>query len=133
MFKPDMLNPAEAINWNRIEDEVDLTVWNRLTTNFWLPEAVPISNDLPVWNTKLTEAERTTTKKVLAGLTGLDHLQSAGEAEIMRHALTPHEEAVMSNLVFMEAVHARSYSSIFSTLISSDDTDDIFRWVSEDE
>ena len=133
MFKPDMLNPAEAINWNRIEDEVDLTVWNRLTTNFWLPEAIPVSNDLQVWNTKLTEAERTTTKKVLAGLTGLDHLQSAGAAEIMRHALTPHEEAVMSNLVFMESVHARSYSNIFSTLISSSDTDDIFRWVSEDE
>lgn len=133
MFKPDMLNPAEAINWNRIEDEVDLTVWNRLTTNFWLPEAVPLSNDLQVWSTKLNESERTTTKKVLAGLTGLDHLQSAGAAEIMKHALTPHEEAVMSNLVFMEAVHARSYSSIFSTLISSNDTDDIFRWVSEDE
>lgn len=27
-----------AVNWNRIEDDKDLEVWNRLTSNFWLPE-----------------------------------------------------------------------------------------------
>ncbi|PIN64787.1 ribonucleotide-diphosphate reductase subunit beta, partial [Klebsiella pneumoniae] len=32
---------------------------------------------------------------------------------LMADALTPHEEAVLSNISFMEAVHARSYSSIF--------------------
>ncbi len=37
-----------AINWNRIEDDKDLEVWNRLTGNFWLPEKVPLSNDIPV-------------------------------------------------------------------------------------
>ena len=38
--------PARAINWNRIEDDKDLEVWNRLTGNFWLPEKVPLSNDI---------------------------------------------------------------------------------------
>ncbi|MEY4434868.1 MAG: hypothetical protein RIR16_908, partial [Actinomycetota bacterium] len=28
---------SRPINWNRIEDPVDLDVWNRLTQNFWLP------------------------------------------------------------------------------------------------
>ncbi len=37
---------VRAINWNRIEDEKDLEVWNRLTGNFWLPEKVPLSNDI---------------------------------------------------------------------------------------
>lgn len=32
------LSRVNAINWNRIEDEKDLEVWNRLTMNFWLPE-----------------------------------------------------------------------------------------------
>ena len=41
----------------------------------------------------------------------------------MSDALTPHEEAVMSNISFMEAVHARSYSSIFSTLCQTKDVD----------
>lgn len=33
-----LLSHVNAINWNRIEDEKDLEVWNRLTMNFWLPE-----------------------------------------------------------------------------------------------
>ena len=40
-------------------------------------------------------------------------------------------EAVLSNIAFMEAVHARSYSSIFSTLCSTAEVDEAFRW-SED-
>lgn len=40
-----------AINWNKIEDDKDLEVWNRLTSNFWLPEKVPLSNDIPSWAT----------------------------------------------------------------------------------
>lgn len=122
----------QAVNWNKIDDEIDLTVWNRLTTNFWLPEAIPVSNDLQSW-AKLTEAEQLTTQKVFAGLTLLDTMQSAGADEIKRHALTLHEEAVMSNISFMEAVHSRSYSSIFSTLNSTEEINNIFRWVVEDD
>jgi ribonucleoside-diphosphate reductase beta chain len=32
------LSRVSAINWNKIEDDKDLEVWNRLTSNFWLPE-----------------------------------------------------------------------------------------------
>lgn len=46
----------------------------------------------------------------------------------MSDALTPHEEAVMSNISFMEAVHARSYSSIFSTLCQTKDVDAAYAW-----
>lgn len=128
----NLQNPMQAVNWNKIDDEIDLTVWNRLTTNFWLPEAIPVSNDLQSW-AKLTEAEQLTTQKVFAGLTLLDTMQSAGADEIKRNALTLHEEAVMSNISFMEAVHSRSYSSIFSTLNSTEEINNIFRWVVEDE
>ena len=41
----------------------------------------------------------------------------------MPDAQTPHEEAVLSNICFMEAVHARSYSSIFSTLCLTTDVE----------
>ena len=43
------LTRVSAINWNRIDDDKDLEVWNRLTSNFWLPEKVPLSNDIPAW------------------------------------------------------------------------------------
>ena len=44
-----LIDRVSAINWNRLEDEKDLEVWDRLTGNFWLPEKVPVSNDIPSW------------------------------------------------------------------------------------
>lgn len=124
---------VEAINWNKIEDSIDLDVWNRLTSNFWLPEKIALSNDLQSWET-LTPAEKTLTSKVFAGLTLLDTVQSTvGAIELMKDAQTPHEEAVFANVAFMEATHAKSYSSIFSTLLSSDEIEDIFRWSRENK
>ncbi|HGJ5867634.1 class 1b ribonucleoside-diphosphate reductase subunit beta [Arsenophonus nasoniae] len=122
---------VRAINWNRIEDDKDLEVWNKLTTNFWLPEKIPLSNDIPTWNT-LTREEKKLTIRVFTGLTLLDTIQNnVGAPALMTDALTPHEEAVMSNISFMEAVHARSYSSIFSTLCLTTDVDDAYQWSEE--
>lgn len=107
------LSRISAINWNKIQDDKDLEVWNRLTSNFWLPEKVPLSNDIPAWQT-LSAAEQQLTIRVFTGLTLLDTIQNiAGAPSLMADAITPHEEAVLSNISFMEAVHARSYSSIF--------------------
>ena len=123
--------PLKAVNWNRLEDEKDLEVWNRLTANFWLPEKVPLSNDVPSWAT-LRPEERELTIRVFTGLTLLDTIQSTlGAPSLMPDAVTAHEEAVLSNIAFMEAVHARSYSSIFSTLCSTSEVDAAFRWSEE--
>ena len=120
-----------AINWNRLQDEKDLEVWNRLTANFWLPEKVPLSNDVQSWAT-LREEEQTLTIRVFTGLTLLDTIQNTvGAPSMMVDAQTPHEEAVLTNIAFMEAVHARSYSSIFSTLCSTKEVDEAFRWSEE--
>ena len=123
--------PLRAINWNRLEDEKDLEVWNRLTVNFWLPEKVPLSNDVQSWAT-LRPEERELTIRVFTGLTLLDTIQNTvGAPSMMPDAMTPHEEAVLSNIAFMEAVHARSYSSIFSTLCMTKEVDEAFRWSEE--
>ncbi|MCX8995851.1 class 1b ribonucleoside-diphosphate reductase subunit beta [Rhizobiaceae bacterium BDR2-2] len=124
---------VRAINWNRIEDDKDLEVWNRLTSNFWLPEKVPLSNDIPSWAT-LKPEEQQLTIRVFTGLTLLDTIQNGvGAVRLMADSATPHEEAVLSNISFMEAVHARSYSSIFSTLCPTPDVDDAYRWSEENE
>lgn len=123
-----MTHLVKAVNWNNIEDQVDLDVWNRLTSNFWLPEKVPLSNDIPSWN-RLTEQEQLVTMRVFTGLTLLDTIQgTVGAISMMPDSLTPHEEAVLTNISFMESVHARSYSSIFSTLSNTRDIDDAFDW-----
>ena len=126
--KLKLLNEVQAINWNRIQDDKDLEVWNRLVNNFWLPEKVPLSNDIQSWNT-LTPEEQTLTMRVFTGLTLLDTIQgTVGAVSLIPDALTPHEEAVYTNIAFMESVHAKSYSSIFSTLCSTKEIDEAFRW-----
>lgn len=118
----------EAINWNRIQDDKDVEVWNRLTTNFWLSDKVPLSNDVKSWGT-LTPDEQKTTMRVFTGLTLLDTIQgTVGAVSLIKDAVTAHEEAVYTNIAFMESVHAKSYSSIFSTLCSTKEIDEAFAW-----
>lgn len=122
---------TRPINWNKIEDPIDLEVWNRLTANFWLPEKVALSNDIQSWAT-LTPEEKLLTMRVFTGLTLLDTIQgTVGAAALLPDARTPHEEAVITNIAFMESVHAKSYSSVFSTLCLSDEIEEAFRWSEE--
>ncbi|QZE10567.1 ribonucleotide reductase [Mycobacterium phage ScoobyDoobyDoo] len=122
---------TRAINWNRVQDDKDSEVWHRLTNNFWLPEKIPVSNDIPSWGT-LTPEEQTLTMRVFTGLTMLDTIQgTVGAVSLIPDAVTPHEEAVLTNIAFMESVHAKSYSNIFSTLCSTKEIDEAFRWSEE--
>lgn len=128
-----LIDRVSAINWNRVPDEKDSEVWDRLTGNFWLPEKVPVSNDIQSWGT-LTEYEQELTMRVFTGLTLLDTIQgTVGAVSLIPDAMTPHEEAVLTNIAFMESVHAKSYSQIFSTLCSTRQIDDAFRWSEENE
>jgi ribonucleoside-diphosphate reductase beta chain len=67
---------TRPVNWNKIIDQIDLDVWNRLTSNFWLPEKIAISNDIQSWGT-LTREEQLLTMRVFTGLTVLDTIQGA--------------------------------------------------------
>src|SRR5690606_38811994 len=123
-----MTRLLRPINWNTIEDPVDLDVWTRLTQNFWLDTKIPLSNDLPSWRT-MSQDEQTAVMHVFAGLTLLDTIQgSIGAVEMVPDALTPHEEAVLTYIAFNESVHAKSYSSIFSTLATTPEIDAAFAW-----
>lgn len=125
---------VSAVNWNQIDDPIDLDVWNRMTSNFWLPEKIALSNDRQSW-AKLTDAEKEAVKKTFAGLTLLDTIQGTVGAPTFLGlpGNTPHEEANYTFIGAMESIHAKSYSSIFSTLCSTEEINEIFRWAAEDE
>lgn len=117
-----------AINWNEIEDAVDKSTWEKLTEQFWLDTRIPLSNDLDDWR-KLSAVEKDLVGKVFGGLTLLDTVQSeSGMSQLKKDVRTPHEEAVLNNIEFMESVHAKSYSSIFSTLNTKSEIEEIFSW-----
>ncbi len=80
----------------------------------------------------LNAHEKQLTMRVFTGLTLLDTIQgTVGAVSLIPDALTPHEEAVYTNIAFMESVHAKSYSNIFSTLCSTVEIDEAFRWSEE--
>ena len=123
----------KAINWNQIEDMIDKMTWEKLTEQFWLDTRIPLSNDLDDWRT-LSALERDIVGKIFGGLTLLDTLQSENGVDAIRKDVrTKHEEAVLNNIQFMESVHAKSYSSIFSTLNTKAEIDEIFTWTNSNE
>ena len=127
-----MTRKVLAINWNNVP-ELEKMLWNKLTENFWLPEKIALSNDIQSWAT-LSPKEQETTMKVFAGLTHLDTIQGTiGAVSLLKDAGNPYEEAILTNMAFMESVHAKSYSSIFSTLYSTREIDEVFRWTENNE
>ena len=82
----------------------------------------------------MSESEQDVVNKALAGLTMLDTLQSEeGASKVSDFAHTQQEKAVMKNIEFMESVHAKSYSTIFTSLNSKEKVNEIFEWADGNE
>ena len=123
-----------AGNWNYKDDNYsDVFILQNLN-QFWQPEEISLSSDALSWE-KLTQDERDTYSKVLAGLTLLDTIQGDVGMQKISDAIESHQKkAVMSFMGGMEnAVHARSYSNIFLTLESSQRINELFEWVSDNK
>jgi ribonucleoside-diphosphate reductase beta chain len=94
---------------------------------------MPVSKDRSDWST-LPDDEKRLVERVFGGLTALDTLQSEqGIDSLRKDARTQHEIAVLNNIQFMESEHARSYSSIFSTLNTPREIEEIFKWTEQNE
>ena len=122
----------KAVNWNKKEDDFTQAFWEQNVKQFWLPEEIPISKDLKVW-TDLSSEERVLYKRVLAGLTLLDTKQANdGVPSMMNLTEDFQRKAVLSFMGTMEEIHAKSYSSIFTTLLTNTEIDELFDWIEEE-
>lgn len=131
--KPDFSEKLIPVNWNAIEDMVDKITYEKLTSQFWLATRMPVSKDVDDWS-KMSETEQKLVARVFVGLTALDTLQSEDGVDALKPAVnTQHETAVLNNIGFMESEHARSYSSIFSTLNTNSEIREIFEWAETHE
>lgn len=123
----------KAVNWNKEDDNFTQAFWEQNVKQFWLPEEISVSKDLKVWN-ELKENERDLYKKVLAGLTLLDTKQgNNGIPSMMSLTDNLQRKAVLSFMGTMEEIHAKSYSSIFTTLLSNREIDELFDWIESEE
>jgi len=121
----------QAVNWNRADDDFTLMFWNQNIMQFWTDDEIPLSDDKMTWGT-LSDIEKDAYMKVLGGLTLLDTIQGGvGMPQIMEHVDGLQRKAVLSFMAMMEQIHAKSYSSIFTTLASTEEIDSVFKWVEE--
>ena len=122
-----------AVNWNHIKDSFTTIFWQQNIRQFWIDEEIPLSDDKLTWNT-MSQEEKEVYKKVTAGLTLLDTEQgSVGMPEISLKVDNLHAKAILGFMGMMEHMHAKSYSSIFSTLCTTKEIEELFEWVKTDQ
>ena len=115
-----------AINWNK-QTGLHEVFWKQQTKQFWLPEEVAVSKDILNWK---SFEYQTTYMRVLAGLTLLDTIQTnVGMNEVARFTKDLLAKALFTLFGAFEAIHAKSYSYIFTTLCTNAEIDEVFEWV----
>lgn len=119
----------KAVNWNRPDDDFTLMFWNQNIMQFWTDDEIPLSDDKMSWM-ELSQSERDVYKKVMGGLALLDTVQGGvGMPKILEHVEGLQRKAVLAFMGMMEQIHAKSYSSIFTTLATTEEIQEIFAWV----
>lgn len=121
----------EAVNWNTPENDYVETFWEQNLRQFWIDTEYVPSRDIDSYNA-LEPALKLTYKKVLAGLTLLDTLQShTGMPKILDHIDSLQNKSVLSFMCMMETIHAKSYSTIFTTVATTTEINEVFNWVKQ--
>lgn len=117
----------EAINWNKPTSELASIFWEQQWKLIWFPEEISVSKDIKQWK---DFEHQDAYKKVFGGLTLLDTIQTnVGMNEIAKYHNDLQEKAVMTMFGAFEAIHAKSYSYIFTTLCNNDEINEVFEWV----
>lgn len=124
---------VQAINWNTPENIWNV-LWHQNIAQMWTDTEFKVSRDLKSWE-KLSVDEQLTYKRILAGLTALDTLQGDQAMPlILLDTEDLKKKAVYSYMAFIEHMHAKSYSTIFTTLTSTKETDYLLSdWVGNNE
>lgn len=125
------MGAIKAVNWNRPDDDFTSMFWNQNIMQFWTDEEIPLSDDKMSWLT-LSPSEQNLYMKVLGGLTLLDTVQGGvGMPKLLEHVDGLQRKAVLGFMGMMEQIHAKSYSSIFTTLATTEEIDGVFHWVEQ--
>ncbi len=121
--------PFSATNWSDPEDDFSVTFYEKYTSQLWFPEEIPLVNDALVWKS-LSEGERWAYTHASAGLNVLDTLQGeVGMGTLRAHTDGHIRKAVLQFQGMMEDVHAKSYSLMNKTFLTSLEEREVFAWV----
>ncbi|MBZ9752536.1 ribonucleotide-diphosphate reductase subunit beta [Deinococcus sp. HMF7604] len=121
--------PFTATNWSEPEDSFSVTFYEKYTSQLWFPEEIPLSNDALAWKA-LSDTERWTYMHASAGLNALDTLQGEVGMPALRGLVPGHiRKATLQFQGMMEDIHARSYSLMNKTFLTTLEERAVFTWV----
>ncbi len=94
-----------------------IDLFKRQTEFFWIPEEIPLGDDVREWKRNLTDSERETCTNIFRVFTRMDQL-------VMEHYLSdalsrikaPEIQMMLAFFSGMEAVHVRAYAHLIQTL-----------------
>lgn len=127
-----MTKTLKAVNWNDPSCKFYDDIYKKQTQQFWLPEEIPVSDDKESWSnldTKTKEAY----ERILAGLTLLDTNQTTGINKVAEKSDNMFIQSLLALFGGFESIHARSYSTIFQTLCTTERINELFEWVEKVE
>ena len=123
----------QAVNWNEPDNNYITSFWEQNLKQFWIDTEYTPSRDKDGWKT-LSTAFKECYKKVLGGLTLLDTIQNYDISMLPQHIDSYQNKAMITYMAFIEGIHAKSYSTIFTTLIDSNmEINEVFKWVEENK
>jgi ribonucleoside-diphosphate reductase beta chain len=134
LFKPLVFNPKEEFsgaNWSGNEDTFTQQFYEQNLSQFWRPEDVSLQSDLLTWKMLNEQVKRAYSLNLLI-LTFLDTYQGDIGMPVVSRSMPDglhQRKAVINWMAAMEnAVHAKSYSNIFMTFLSTHEIDELFEW-----
>ncbi|PTA69650.1 ribonucleotide-diphosphate reductase subunit beta [Deinococcus arcticus] len=126
-----MTPPFTATNWSEPEDHFSVSFYEKYTSQLWFPDEIPLSNDALSWQ-GLSENERWTYMHASAGLNALDTLQGEVGMPALRALVDGHiRKATLQFQGMMEDIHARSYSLMNKTFLTTTQERALFEWVTQ--
>lgn len=117
----------KAINWNDVDKFYD-DLYRKQAENFWLAEEIPVTDDIACFK-ELDKNTKEVFEHILAGLTLLDTEQTSGITEVGKKTDNLFQKSIISLFAGFESIHARSYSTIFQTLCTTEIINELFDWV----
>ena len=127
-----MTKTLKAVNWNDPSCKFYDDIYKKQTQQFWLPEEIPVSDDKECWS-NLDDKTKETYERILAGLTLLDTNQTTGINKVAEKSDNMFIQSLLALFGGFESIHARSYSTIFQTLCTTERIDELFAWVEQVE
>lgn len=122
-----------AVNWSEPQDNFTIPYYEQNIKQFWVDTKFTPFADIKVWNTLAPEIQDLY-MKVLGGLTLLDTKQgNVGMPRIAEDEEWLVRKTLIMYMAMMEGIHAKSYSTIFTTLTTKDKIRSVFEWVEENK